>query len=440
MAKTTIVTKKSSALTTFIVSLLVILCLAIDAWWFFILKVEPDVLVAKTYNVGAQTITKADGSTETKDFMELNLYDDCFEIKFNYVRDENQNAFYSKGIQFYGSDGINFEDKYYKQKEKNEGSSVLTDEDFMSINEYYDTEVFVLNKNPYYFFTDVYQYASGDNYQTTLDNDLNAPISEETMFGVQLGDELYGMKFKYDSMFYKTVADIWGVSEVVRDDIDNRYYFGESSSYELRTEKFGFLSLGTRHFIATNKNYRECDIYYFAEIIYDSIKTLPNGTSQDIIFNFEDLFNYYRYDAEKERYYSCSAEDTQKVTNYTKSYYTIHVSKHEGNIQKSSQSLFKKVKGSSQYDTSGTVGESIYFIGRTIIELTESSFEQLFTDDGFVLILKEDCRNYYLENKNEIKLYIKISDSVSQLGNFIGVEKDSLDGFSIYRITGGDLC
>lgn len=440
MAKTTIITQKKSTMLTFFVSLLIILCLAIDAWWFFILKVEPDALVSKTYNVGAQTITRADGSTETKDFMELNLYDDCFEIKFNYVRDENQNAFYSKGIQFYGSDGINFKDKTYQTIEKNEGTATLTKETFASVKEYYDVDVKVLNKNPYYFFTDIFQYASGDDYQTTLENDLNAPISEETLFGIQIGDELFGMKLKHDSMFYVEKNDIWGSKTVVRDEIEDRYFIGEGMPYDLRTEAFGFFSLGTRYYTAVNQNYRECDIYYLAEILYDSIKNLPNGTSQDILFTFDDLFNYYKYNEADERYYSCSKEDTAKIVNHTKSYYTIHVSKNEGSIKRATQSLFNRVKGSAQYDTSGTVGESIYFIGRTVVELTEADFEQVMTDDGFKLVLKEDFRNYHYENRNEIKLYIIIDETVSQLGNFLGVEEDSLKGFSIYRITGGALC
>lgn len=449
MAKTTtIITQKKSSMLTFFVSLMVILCLAIDAWWFFILKVEPDVLVAKTYNVGAQTIVKADGTTETKDFMELNLYDDCFELKFNYVRDENQNAFYSKGIQLYASSGLDlgFKEKFYQHKEKHEGTPVLTSETFASVKEYYNVECNVLNKNPYYYFLDDYQYASGDDYETTLENNLNAPISKNTMFGVQIGDELYGMYLKYDSVFYKTEADIFSaltgdpLKQVVRTEIDDRYYMYQSSQYDLRTEKFGVFSLGTRYFTGVDNNYRECDIYYFAEILYDAIKNLPNGTSQDILFTFDDLFNYYKYNPETEKHSLCSEEDTAKVKNHTKSYYTIHVTKHEGEIKKASQSLFKRVKGSANYDTSGTIGESMYFIGRTIVELTEADFEQVLIDNGFKLVLKEEFRNYHYENRNDIKLYIKIDERVSQLGNFYGIEDSSLKGFSIYRITGGGLC
>ena len=442
MAKTTIITQKKSSMLTLFVGLLVILCLAIDVWWFFILKVEPDVLVSKTYNVSAQTITKADGTTETKDFMELNLYDDCFEIKFNYVRDENQNAFYSKGIQFYTTTGfdLGFKEKYYQTREKIEGDPQFQKSTFANVKEYYDVNVKVLNKDPYYYFMEDYQYASGDDYQTTLENNLNAPISKNTMFGVQIGEELYGLFLKHDSVFYENKIDIWGTKKVVRDDINDRYFLWQSSRYDLRAEKFGLLNLCTKYYTGIDDNYRECDIYYFAEILYDSIKNLPNGTSQDIIFTFDDLFDYYKYNPETKKHELCSEEDTAKVRNHTKSYYTIHVEKHEGKIKKASQSLFNKVKGSSQYDTSGTVGKSIYFIGRTIVELTEADFEQVLIDGGFKLVLKEDFRNYHYENRNEIKLYIIIDETVSQLGNFLGVEEDSLKGFSIYRITGGELC
>ena len=431
---------KKSPILTIIVSIVIILCLSIDAYWFFILKVKPDVLVSKTYNVGAQTITKVDGNKETKDFMELNLYDNCFEIKFNYVRDEKQNAFYSKGIQFYGSDGINFKDKFYKNKEKHEGDAVLTKETFASVKEYYDVDMTVLNKNPYYFFTDDYQYASGDDYETTLENNLNSPISKDTMFGVQIGDEFFGMSLKYDSIFYTEKIDMFGIHTVVRDEINDRYYIGESSQYDLRTEAFGFLDLGKRYYSAIDKNYRECDIYYFAEVLYESIKNIPNGTSQDIIFTFDDLFNYYKYDSQQKRYISCSEEDTAKVKHHTKSYYSIHVTKNEGDIKKASQSLFNRVKGSAQYDTSGTVGKSIYFIGRTIVELTEADFNQVLMEDGFILVIKKECFDYYYQNKNDIMLNIIIDDTVSQLGNFKGIDKDSIKDFSIYRISGGELC
>ena len=83
------------------------------------------------------------------------------------------------------------------------------------------------------------------------------------------------------------------------------------------------------------------------------------------------------------------------------------------------------------------------FKGYNLIEkaniLKDYNNENLLYLDG-KLVLKEDFRNYHYENRNEIKLYIIIDETVSQLGNFLGVEEDSLKGFSIYRITGGELC
>ena len=81
----------------FVISLLLSVCVGINVWYLYIYLYGMDKVVSSTFEVGLQTL--ADDS-ETRYFIEVNYLSnedgngvELFEIKFNYMFDEDQNAF-----------------------------------------------------------------------------------------------------------------------------------------------------------------------------------------------------------------------------------------------------------------------------------------------------------------------------------------------------------
>ena len=86
-------------------------------WYAYIYFFGVEKIISQTFKVGDQVVMKEDGTTDTKTFIELNLYDNVFEIKFNYMLDETKTAFYSQGLQYVLKDGksdFNLDGSYTK--------------------------------------------------------------------------------------------------------------------------------------------------------------------------------------------------------------------------------------------------------------------------------------------------------------------------------------
>ena len=99
-------------------SLILTICLGLDIWFAVLYKTAPDKVVSWTFKVGNQEITDAKTGIKTnKHFCEINVFDNVYEIKFNYLQDEEKNAFYSQGFQFIAtseSNKIDFNNKKFK--------------------------------------------------------------------------------------------------------------------------------------------------------------------------------------------------------------------------------------------------------------------------------------------------------------------------------------
>jgi len=233
-----------------ILALLFLACIGINAWYVYILYFGPDKVVSDTFEVGLQTLE--DGNT--KYFAEVLLHRNSnndglhtFEIKYNYLVDENRNMFYSQGQQFTTTDGSLFDysltDLTTKTTEPGWYSAVKE-------NEYKNK--FVVNSNAEY-----YNYSSSDDYKTTLIS--SNPIGKDTRFKIMLADEIYFMTFKNE---YKEI------------DRKGPYY------------EFN-LVYGFNYY---NVYYSYIDNLYFANILYNSLGALDSGTSQAVLFEFGDLF------------------------------------------------------------------------------------------------------------------------------------------------------
>ena len=157
-----------------IMIVLLLICVSIDVWYLYIRTYGDEKIVSPTFEIGLQE-TK-DGNT--KYFMEVNSFDDVFEIKFNYMLDENQTAFYSQGIQFVGKD-LDFQlttDTFQMTDKRQTGGS-----GWWKDYTYDQYEKYVLvNGNTNY-------YMSGDDYNSSLI--VNNEIPQDRFFKIQLGSD-----------------------------------------------------------------------------------------------------------------------------------------------------------------------------------------------------------------------------------------------------------
>ncbi len=412
-----------------ILSILLFVSFGLIGWYAYIYFYAPEKIVSQTFKVGDQTILKEDGSTDTKTFIELNLYDNVFEIKFNYMLDEAKTAFYSQGLQYVLKDGktdFNLNGSYTK---------ILTDTKLDSNG--YDNPYFSYGSAEHYLFTvwertdtlnkilgdksfdnaEVYNYMSGDDYETPLIS--TNPIDRDTFFKIQLGDDLYGMEFRG--------TDI----ELNR---DSEFYLGEYN-YQYDTE---FYVVAGKLLYLQEYYYKASDVDYLATLLFNSVcSSVKAGTSQILTFEFGDLFNYYEYDESSGQYSDAkvSTDKASKISADIKSYYSIKVNRYDGDMISSSQSLFNCYKGSSNYNVDLSLDD--YFIGRSLVSVDVDKFDfiESETSGAYYLSLSEDFKDFYKNYAHLVQLDILIDlDYLESMGiEFLGVIKSSLDGFKIYN-------
>lgn len=371
---------------------LLIACIGVNGWYFYIKELGPSKVVASTFEVGLQETVDGD----SKYFIEVNSYDDCFEIKFNYMLDENKTDFYSQGIQFYG-DEIKFgtSSKDFEEKYIHDGDGTLWWDD-----------------NWYNKFTK-YVLTSGSNYYYMMESDDDVgmissnPLSSDTFFKIDLNGSLYGMKLKGDNTPM----------------IHEENYAGYTYRNETRYKK---------HHINLYYYY---DIEYMLQYIVSSVNSLPYGTNDVRIFEFADIFDYYEYTGEGVYEETPASLDKAKLIEAeVKSYYGIKVTKHEGNIKKASDSLFNSVAGNAGFNISGVESEN-YFYGKTIITADNSAFTYVkLTDNHVALKLKKEFVNSYLpySEKIELNVLVDLDDIISQGYEFVGFTADNgLSNFTI---------
>lgn len=411
--------------------------LGVDAWWIYMLNTAPSKVVSQSYNVGYQEIVKSDGTTEQKPLIELNLYDNVFEVVFNNVRDENQDGFYSKGVQYVANPdkGLNF-DKTYSNYSEYDVYDTATSGFWPSHAEiYYCTAV---AQNSTFKYLNTYQYASADGFETVINNDMASPLDTDTFFRIQIGDgenkKLYGMKLKGDKTYYKYYYGVDGsVKKYVKSNLDDDYKVEfHSESYTERRKLKGYYEVG--HLVDI---YASLDLNYFSEILFNSIRGIEKGTSQDIIFNFGDYFDYYEFDGSSYSKVSLEGDAYNKVAKEVQSYYIIRVNVHDGDMTKSSQSLMGMLSGSANVNPDAETGTYLY--GKSVVkaEFNEDirDFDLVATSESGVykFVLKQDFKNYYDEYLNEIVLLVDIDlDYLQECGiTFGGFEAGTFGDFDV---------
>lgn len=393
----------------FLQILIVCLCVIVNIIYFYNLQYKPQNLVSTAYYIGMQE-TQAG---EKKPFLEINSYKDCFEIKFNYLMNNEKTAYYSQGLQYFGTIDFNNANrtKYFREDDYYDSDIDTQIFWFKSTNYYYREARRVLN----YKNMTVKNYASDNDFSTSMIS--TNPINPDSCFKIQIGEELFEMRFK-------------GVS------FNSNYYIGRYWDEGKSSDKVAVSSSSV--YVDA---YRLVDVNEFAKILYEGVakENLKSGTSEYRTLNFEDIFDFYKINKNTNK-----AESTRVPTNdlykiNVQNYITAKITRFDTKIKRASDSLFNAVDGNANYDTTGGDGDLSYFLGRTCVNLTEKQFLQNINPDGsFTLRLSEKFIKANKKYKTKIKLNITIDlDYIDSLGGtFKGIEQSSLSDFSIFQIIG----
>lgn len=409
--------KKGLKIISIIISMLLVAgCLGVCIWYLYIAYMGKEKIASTTYEVGFQTVTNEDGESTIKPFMEINYFSnedesglEMFEIRFNYMLDENQQSFYSQGLQYIAkSEDGEIEFEYMVDKTF---APVTTKID---IKWPFPTEIFqdrmggyVLNEKS----AEVFNYASGDDYEhTTLSTN---PINNSSSFKIQIGDELFLMKFKNYKDTLRTKENYISRTK------------GQEETKIVYTDFY------------YHDNYHYYDLGYFTKLLYEMAKSTAVGTNSTMIFEFGDLFDYYAYDEESGQYNETVVnEEKQKlIENDIKSYYAIKVSTSASGVKYATDSLFNSIKGNTGYNSTGDYIADDYFIGRSKLSVSENDFDLIENNAGSFLKLKESFVDYYKPYAETIMLDILINiDDFNLLEiNIGGFTADSgIDNFAVY--------
>lgn len=436
-----------------VLSLVIILAVVLDGWMLYIRTYGKEKVNSYTFKLGKQTASAVDPSTgevteDSRWFAEVNIYDNCYEILFNYFTDETRTEFYSQGLQFIlNSTETNLSNSlnknvsaesdislYFKKQSKSEKLSTTTEiiqirkilwSSFTTQNEYDHFRSILSNKK--YPNLTVSNFASSNNYEDTIYS--SNPFDEDSFFTVEIGKETYFMKLRGSDEEYLVSND--------------RFKVLEASNYKGYKEK-GFFKSSLTYLYDYTTYYRTCDIYYLAELIYNSCEALDySSTGIPITFEFGNYFQYYSNYTEVIQDKNVS----DKVKNFVKSYWQINVQKHQGNMTSASQSLFKTFKDSTNYNETvsddSTENEIFtdYHHGRTILDLNENFFDKVLVSDStsgnykLYLALKEDFKNLYKpDSKYRLRVIINLDNLSFDNITFKGLLDETLDGYTVYLV------
>ena len=379
--------------------LLLIGCLGIDIWYLWVSSMGKDKVVANTFEVGLQELK--DGST--KYFVEVNSMADIFEVKFNYLLDENRDSFFSQGLQFVADKNGNI--NFYFNEESDESKQTVT-----NVHGWLAWEEGTYNRFVYGVKGDnTYNYMSGDNYES-VQLSTNELSSEKNRFKITLGNDIYMMSFKGYDIGFTNLA----------------------GSYRARNTWGSLMNW-------TVNQYYSSDVYYFCKLLYHALQSEQNGVASARIFEFGDLFNYYAYNEESGKYdEKVDLDKAHSISEDLRSYYSIFVKKSDTKIQKASESLFHCVAGNSSYNVSRDYSGDDFFIGRDVITAGNKAFDLVkVVDNNYTLKLKDSFIADYEDIADVIFLRVEIDlDFYKNKGiNFVGFTADSqLDLFKYKEI------
>lgn len=407
---------KTKKVVIILASILAVIMAGICFWWLMVYLYSPNKIVSNTWNIGS--ISTADGS-DTRDIIEIDYFSnknrnglEKLDIKWNYYQDETQDLIYSQGLQYIansGSDRLIFDYKADADKER-EYNKDRFKMGWYTGEEYYDNwGTYRLDEN----FATRYNYQSYDDYKTVT-NSTN-PLNINSKLKIQIGEDIYLLQFK-------------GLNTPK----EENFMYKKSSGY-----KFRLIAGWTEY----DLYYSYYDFDFFSSLILNALKTGQYGESGHFIFEFGDLFDYYKYDSESKTYLTepLTGDAEEKIIKDTRSYYSIKVNIHADGAQKASEdSIFHMLHGNYNYNLNPDRVENGYFIGRSIINCTLYDFDLVQVHENNVALkLKDSFVNYYKRYKDTIVLDVVIDiDELEELGySYFGLASDNgLNNFDIYKI------
>ena len=376
-----------------ILSLLIVLSIALDIVYIYLDTKGEVKVVDHTFEVG---LVNAQVTDNTKYFCEVNYFahnsgkgKEMFEVKFNYLIDENGSDLYSQGIQ-YVSNNTTIEPAYYY---KNPNYEIKDGDDITY------TGSFLPEKGTY-----INHYATYNDTTVYSTNKLDTNPG----FKVTIGDEIYKIKFRGD----------------VRNEDTLKWKFQNGVG----------INLPFYHYVSYQRYYFAYDVYYFMKILYKSIKPLPYGTNNTILFEFGNIFDYYKYDKESASYFSLKSDDVGILQQQINSYYAIKVNKSELGANQASDSIFNCINGSTTWATNNAT-DNTYYYTRSVVTVTELDFDLVETNSigEYKLKLNDNFKNYYKSLKDNIVLDVKVNSSYfKKIGATItGFTDNAFDNFKV---------
>lgn len=421
-----------------------VLAFSLDMWCGYIHFFGKKKETSTTVNIGDQTITAVDASTgetvkETKTFLEVNVFNNAVEIRFNDLLDETQTAFFSQGIQFIVKDGLDktlasddiFNGAYTKEItskiEKEQSDYRYT---FLTFYDYIEYSHVMTNKN--YNYLDVYEYQSGDNFETSLNSDLLQTGDEFFKLQVKEGDKtsVIGMKFKdYDVSYQNGI----GGAEL---DVKNMTKIASESKTESKVTAVVY----NKKIDKTNNYYRAYDLSYFLEYIASAVQGLAGGFVGETIIKMPDIFNFYKMNNVGEYTELVAPSDAfMKLNNTAVSYDKIKIAVHDKDLESSSQSMFNKLRNYQNYTTNDDfIDMSDYLSGRCLLVATLDDLNWIATETPNVYDFelsqefKTKWENYRTSSFIKIEIDMEyLTECGITYNNFI---LSSLDNYVLYQI------
>lgn len=377
-------------------TLVFLLCVCVWIWWYYIFWMGPEIQISNTYNVGLQEAT--DGTTKTvievKYFKNSNGSGlEALEIKLNAFSDETQTLFTSQGMQFV-------------ENEEGAGLTWTFRQDNSIERTLFNTEhEFLLSwRKSYNGFGRLEPTSQYNNYSSMDDFAHPAgsadPITENSYFTIQIGEDLFMMKFK-----------------------DHNYDISGEDPYQV-VKNAGVESHVVYNYLETNYNYMCFDEQWLAQTIYNLVQPMAAGTNSISYFTFGDYFNYYKYDAASGQYVDTSPAETEKVIVNMRSNFSIKFEVTADGLNRASQSMFKSVLGTPNYNANGDFNSDDFYTGKTVIVANEYDLDFIKVDGNFYAArLDDNFIEQYEDLKNEIliSLQIDLDNLASQNISFVGL-------------------
>ena len=360
----------SSIKKAFIILFAIVMSISLifDGLYLIIKFCLPSKVVVKTFNVSDLIHKKEDGTTTNLGkVMELSYYAnedgsgvELLDVKLNILKNEKTASTFSTGLQIVGGD-----EKLNAYLKKYYSSSYF----FGGTDRYFKT-----------FFNGETCYYNVDGNNASYVASLN--IEDDSFFLITIGEEQFRMHIR------KNLSD---------DKAKLEPYFEQK---KLRNFLFG-----------ADYDYIKYDWNYLVGILLKSVQSLEPGFDGSLTFKFGDIFDYYKYDEEKQQYSKIERTKTGDLINEViNNYYTIKVNTYYSGAKKASDSLFNMIEGDYKYNLSNEPDIADFDYGREIIQLDEYDFDfiQVEGKKFYKMKLKDNIKNYVVSKKN-YRFDVKIS-------------------------------